>query len=258
MMNIKYFLFLTLVAFSYQLSHCLQSHKICNPYGSSNVPQCTIGFATQCYECQIGYSLSIDRTNCLNIANCAYFDEDGECDRCDNYYNFDDEGNCVNDHCMLYNDDEDGGKTCYQCYLGFYVKNGNCERIPFKYCIYGDENSCTQCVTGANLENGECKVPSTFIDGCYEYNDDRTCKTCWDGYKLENGSCTLQNCEGKSTLDQCLLCEDGYYLSPPSYQCYSYDGREKTTSDNSNDNGNKAATIDIKFTIPLLMLLLLI
>ena len=108
------------------------------------------------------------------------------------------------------------------------------------------------------MENGECKVPSTFIDGCYEYNDDRTCKTCMDGYKLENGSCTLQNCEGKSTFDHCILCEDGYYLSAPSYQCYSYDGREKTTSDNNNDNGNKAATIDIKFTIPLLMLLLLI
>ncbi len=109
------------------------------------------------------------------------------------------------------------------------------------------------------MENGECKVPSTFIDGCYEYNDDRTCKTCMSGYKLENGSCTLQNCEGKSTLDQCLLCEDGYYLSPPSYQCYSYDGREKTSSDkNNNDNGNKAASIDINFVIPLLMLLLLI
>ena len=111
MMNIKYFLFLTLVAFSYQLSHCLQSHKVCNPFGSSNVPQCTIGFATQCYECQIGYSVSNTKSSCLNIANCAHFDEDGDCDTCDNYYNFDDKGNCVNDHCMLYNDDEDGGKA---------------------------------------------------------------------------------------------------------------------------------------------------
>ena len=108
------------------------------------------------------------------------------------------------------------------------------------------------------MENGECKVPSTFIDGCYEYNGDRTCKTCMGGYKLENGSCSLQDCEGKSTLDQCSLCEDGYYLSTTSYQCYSYDGREKTSSDNNNDNGNKAATIDIHFVIPLLMLLLLI
>ena len=254
MMSIKYLLFLTLVTFSYQLSHCLQSHKICNPFNSPTVPKCTIGYATQCFECQIGYSLSNTRTSCLNIANCAYFDEDGECDRCENYYNFDDEGKCVNDHCMLYNYDEDGGKTCYQCYTGFYLKNGNCERIPFSYCVYGNENSCTQCVSWATKENGECKVPSTFIDGCYEYNDDRTCKRCMDNYNLENGSCTLQNCEGKSTLDRCSLCEDGYYLSTTSYQCYSYDGREKT----SNDNGNKAATIGIKIIIPFLMMLLII
>lgn len=233
---------------------------MCNPFGSSNVPQCTIGFATQCYECQIGYSVSNTKSSCLNIANCAHFDEDGDCDTCDFYSTFDEEGNCVNDHCMLYNDEEDGGKTCYQCYSGFYLKNGNCERIPFKHCTQGDENSCTKCVTGTNLENGECKVPSTFIDGCYEYNEDRTCKRCYDGYNLENGSCTLQDCEGKSTLDQCSLCEDGYYLSSTSYQCYSYDGREKTSNDNNNnnDNGNKAATIDINFVIPLLMLLLLI
>ena len=105
MMSIKYYLLVTLVAFSYQLSHCLQSYKMCNPFQNLNIPHCTIVTGDICRECEIGFSVSNDGKSCVNIPNCLSVNEEGECDQCERYYIFDDEGNCVHDYCQLYNED---------------------------------------------------------------------------------------------------------------------------------------------------------
>ena len=232
---------------------------MCNPFQNLNIPHCTIVTGDICRECEIGFSVSNDGKSCVNIPNCLSVNEEGECDQCERYYIFDDEGNCVHDYCQLYNEDYKE-KVCYYCFMGFYNDNGNCTKIPIPYCLSGDEKSCTSCVPGTNSVRGECIVAEKFIDGCVTYNDDRTCSKCNDNYKLENGACTLEDCQGHQIIEQCSLCEDGYYYSPISFQCYSYDGRTASSDGNKGGDGEsgKAVTIDIKITLPLLLLLLII
>ena len=251
-MNIKYFLLLILLSYSYQSYQCLQSYKTCNFYNSPQIANCIIGMPNQCLECQENYSLSNDHSRCINVPNCAHFDEEGNCEGCQNYYNFNDEEKCVKDYCMLYNPDNEE-KTCLQCYIGFYKKDNECVRIPIPYCQYGDDKTCTSCATGATLEDGRCKIPETFVEGCYKYNEDRTCQTCESGYNLENGICTFQNqCQGYPTIDVCTLCKDGYYSSIYTHQCIGYDGSTEKSKT------NKAIIIKFKFTFSFLFLLSLI
>ena len=254
MLDIKLFLLLTLISFSYEDSHCLQYKKICNPYSNPKISHCTLGQLNICMQCEDDYSLSNERDKCLNIPNCEYFDEDEKCQQCNRYYNLDKDGNCVKDYCKVINQDFEE-KTCLYCFDGFYNDKGQCKRIPIPYCLEGDENTCNYCAQGATLKDGKCEVPSIFLEGCYEYNEDRTCKRCEQLYDLNNGKCTFQNnCGGMPTLDFCTMCEDGYYLAPPLYQCVSYDGTKDSLS---NNNDNKARIIEIKYIFVFLLLMLL-
>ena len=119
MNSIKCILLLTLVSLSYQAFHCLDSFKTCNIYGSTTVSHCLLGAAYMCMQCEENYSLSNERTECLNVANCNYFDDEGSCPQCSYYYNFDSDGNCVRDNCLTY----DSNKNCIQCYPRFYLNS---------------------------------------------------------------------------------------------------------------------------------------
>lgn len=255
-MSIKYFLLLTLVSFSYQAYHCLDSFKACNIYNNPKVEHCALGAANLCLECEDNYSASNDRSRCINIPNCASFDDEGKCLQCQNYYNFDEKGNCVTDYCLTYNPNNEERK-CLQCYPGFYMKDNNCVKIPIPYCLSGDDKTCTECTEGTKLVDGACEVPTTFVEGCEKYNNDRSCIECTDDYTLSNNVCTFQGqCQGYPTIDSCSLCEDGYYPSLYTHQCIGYDGsKEKAGSGTSSDN---AFTINIRYAFPLLLLLIII
>ena len=70
------------------------------------------------------YGVHEDNTKCLDCY--------------DNYYQPNENGECVIDLCSSY---EDG--TCRGCFEYFYLdENGNCTLIPFPYCGYGNKTHC--------------------------------------------------------------------------------------------------------------------
>ena len=249
MLNIKYILLLILVSFSYQAFKCLDPFKICNPYSNPSISHCKFGTYNQCLSCEENYSPNNDRTKCINVPNCRYFDDQEKCLQCDYYYNFDSNGNCVKDYCLTYSN-----KICIQCYPGFYLKNQQCERISIPYCLSLSEETCDDCAPGTELVGNECKVQS-FIEGCETYNDDRTaCLSCGDNYNLANGKCTFTNqCSGFPVGEMCLACEDGYYLYSTYYQCVGYDGTKESSNANGN-SGNKADRIYLNLALIYLLL----
>ena len=282
-MNTKYILLITLVCFCYPLKHCLQGVKICNSYKIS-IPHCKEVLGNQCFVCEENYSVSNDRHECINIPNCRYFSEDGKCSNCNFYYNFDTNGNCVVDSCLLY----DENRKCYQCYNGYILNNDRqCEKISVKYCAELDENNnnkCKDCYSSFKIENGNCVLENNnFIEGCEEKNTDGTCNKCNLYYDLNNGKCTFNNKCGESDIyEMCYLCEDGYYLDDLSKHCLSMDGTKdtddtddtddtndtdsdnksdsndtNTVSDDSTSNGNIVKGININFALIYLLLALI-
>lgn len=101
-------------------------------------------------------------------------------------------------YCLVCNEEEDQIDQCKQCKDGYYLPYDTKQK---SYC-YSCPNSCKSC------------------EGSY-YNP--TCTECREGYTLSGGKC-LKECikgggnkcksckteEGK--IDQCLECNDGYYL----------------------------------------------
>ena len=168
MLNIKYILLLIWVSFCYQAFKCLNTFKACNPYSNPSIPHCKLGYSTQCISCEENYSPSNDRTKCIYLPHCSYFDSQEKRSQCDFYYNFDSNGNCVKDYCIAYSD-----KICIQCYEGFYLKNQKCERISISYCLSLSGETCSNCAPGTELVGNECKIKSV-IEGYNIYNSDRT------------------------------------------------------------------------------------
>ena len=244
MLNIKYNLLLILVSFSYQAFKCLDTIKVCNPYSNPSIPHCTLGASNQCLSCEENYSPSNDRTKCINVPHCSYFDSQEKCSQCNFYYNFDSNGNCVKDYCITYHN-----KTCIQCYQGFYLKNQKCERISIPYCLSLSGETCSNCAPGTELVGNECKIKSV-IEGCNIYNSDRTaCLDCEDNYNLENGKCTFTNqCNGYPVLERCRACEDGYYVYSITYECIGYDGTKESSNANGNSD-NKAGRINLNLAL---------
>lgn len=239
MKNITFTLLLILVPLTYQLYHCVNSYKTCAP-NSPKVANCLYGYDDECLVCEENYSLSNDRTSCINVPNCAAFDSQKKCTQCNYYYNFDKDKNCVVDPCQNYASD---GKCSY-CYPGYYINNnGACQRISIPYCLsvsYSDEKVCTSCTYGTKLDtNGKCVVYSK-IEGCEDYNQDGTCKECMDGlYKSSGNGCAFQNaCGVFPAVEVCELCEDGYYVDNYSDQCIGYDGSHEKLSKNIGNNIN--------------------
>ena len=268
-MNTKYILLLTVICFCYPLKHCLQSMKVCNMY-TTTVSHCSFGMGNQCLECEENYSVSNDRSKCVNVPNCRYFSEDGKCSQCDFYYNFDTNGNCVLDSCLFY----DANRRCIQCHLGYYLNSSSqCEKISIKYCEelnVNNNNKCDSCFVGFVVENGNCTFEdNNYIEGCEEKNTDGTCKTCKQNYNLNNGKCTFNNnCGESNQYEMCFACEEGYYLSDRSYHCVSMNGTKdtedtdnendsNTVSDDSTSNGNIVKGININFVLFYLFLALI-
>lgn len=242
MLNIKYFLFLILVSFSYQDFHCLQTKKTCYRLDQSTVSNCLIGVSNQCFLCEENYSKSNDRSKCINVPNCEHFDneEEGKCIQCASYYNFDSDGNCVKDYCLTY----DSNKNCMQCYSRFQLNSErHCEKINIDYCLRAEGNICIDCAAGTKVVDGKCIIEN-FIEGCETYNNDQTaCTKCGEYYELKDGICAFnKQCQESGYSELCTACDDDAYVYSVAYQCIRYDGiRENTNSDNgtNNDDNNR-------------------
>ena len=263
MLNIKYILLLTLVCFCYPLKHCLASIKECGMYKTTpTIPNCLLEYRLSgtCKVCKNNYTLT-SKYDCINYPNC-YFYLDNQCGKCNDYYNFDSDKNCVINFCKEY-DNQDKTK-CSKCYSGYYLNENLCQKINIKNCAEIDENNqCSSCFSGYKLnDKKECEVEK-FIEGCKEINTDGTCKECEDDYKLENGECTFE-CE-KTVYEKCLACEDGYYISS-TFHCRSISGIIEDDSEDivtdaviisdDSSSGNIIKGININFVLIYLLLAL--
>ena len=111
-------------------------------------------------------------------------------------------------YCLACNEEADKIDQCKQCKNGYYIPND----VEQKSYCYSCPNSCKSC------------------EGSY---NNPTCTECREGYKLSGGKC-LKDCkigsgfyckscnteEGK--IDQCLECNEGYYLQTNDNYDYYY------------------------------------
>ena len=59
--------------------------------------------------------------------------------------------------------------------------------------------------------------------------------SCSGNYDLNDGKCTWKNsCPESQIMEQCTLCEDGYYLYLNAHICISYDGIKDETNPTPN------------------------
>ena len=106
----------------------LNNNKECQKI---EIPYCIqLGSDGKCKECV--YQNKINEKGTCNIPatlmkGCEIYDKDGKCYQCSNYYNKDDNGNCVFKGC---GDDETKKEDCSQCEVGYDLnENDECVAI---------------------------------------------------------------------------------------------------------------------------------
>lgn len=233
MQILKYIFFFSLISFSFQLDHCIQTAKICKsqippkPTPSGQIANC-ISISTYdsalCEECELGYVLSYEGDKCISFPFCNIIKK--------------------------------GNKECASCYKGYYLKNNVCTKIPINNCRRSDDGKiCTYCenYSKKNSDGTKCDL-ANVIEGCDYYNDVGYCISCLDEYE-QSGSgsdftCTFKSCDaGDQAFEYCDICEHGYYTD------YFGDGGCKPyETDNSNNSGRN----EIRCGFILLLLTLLI
>ncbi|ELP90228.1 cysteine surface protein, putative, partial [Entamoeba invadens IP1] len=151
-------------------------------------------------ECGNGlYNKSSQQCHILNdcdVSNCKYCPNDRSvCEVCQSTYELID-GNCIkNENCLF-----STSNWCKKCLNGFYMKNGNCEKVTDCNVIKID-GTCQICENNnkkmLNL-NGECiESDKTKV----ETTSDTNINTCKNGYFLNINIC--EKCVNSS------LCENG-------------------------------------------------
>ena len=176
--------------------------------------------SSDCITCSIGTFSLEGSSNCSKCSDGTYNPNNGQskCLECDR-------------HCLSQNCDVFTGE-CYKCISGYYLNPENsmecisCSRNKYcfdclptnKFCVkceapYGpDENgNCIQCTSKQFWENGKCFDIS--INGCINQIKSNECILCENNYYLLNGSCILKDqlndekCE-KYSINQCESCEN--------------------------------------------------
>ena len=254
------------------------SLKICKPIISSDLKNCEKinNINGLCEKCKEGYFLNEGDKKCSKIENCYesifgtckkckkyyYLDKKEDkckeqneifenclesingisCDKCEEDYFFDEEGNCLfTNFCSKkgkknscekciegYHLSQYGGSclstincqsgigsidVCNICKEKYYLdyKDGKCksnqENNDFKYCEYAD-GFCTQCLAGYYIgKDNKC----SFTQNC-AYSENLTCLECIDNYYLgfDNYCTNVENCI-YSDHYECVECKDNYY-----------------------------------------------
>ena len=172
-----------------------------------------------CEECKEGYYLSSEN-KCTNVEGCkeSIF---GSCISCNNSYYY----NKKEEKCIQKEGNNDfyfckqtiNGINCDICEDDYYHdSNGLC--VPTQYCLESENLRCKECISGYYLSNNYYCSKS---DNCL-YVDifSFICTICKKGYYLDTKDFTcksnLENNEYKYCLkvsdNECLQCENGYYL----------------------------------------------
>lgn len=194
---------------------CADNCNKCNYNGAGQCDSqgCAIGYtqffaSTTCVKCFFGCTSCSDLNPNICVSCGAYkYLSAGICQPCPT--------NCIT--CTTF-------FTCTNCIAGYAVySDGSCKPPPGPPCVQYDTSfNCIQCDTGATLSGGVC----SYTLAC---NVDATCVTCPYNYYISKTSNTagyclpcrnLLNCKACNVNNnqQCLACNDGYYLNS-NYAC---------------------------------------
>ena len=184
------------------------------PCSSSGCALCTTGLAglNICEQCKEGYTNS-DRNCVCSISNCEQCAEDG-CKKCNSGYYY----NETSKQCL-----KDNTENKIECY------DPQCDG-----CISEEQGACENCKDGYYPKKGEC-LPSSSYQSCsgltcktpigfsFPYFvlrcQDNPCMVCVGGSLMILSECDnsdicseLVGCLNCLTKDECLICQQGYYL----------------------------------------------
>ena len=231
------------------------------PCSFSSCALCTTGFAALhvCEQCKDGYYTYLNDCYCT-VNNCEQCAEDG-CKKCITGYYYNETSkecikneekiNCYDPNCDECFSDEQG--ACESCNEGYYLKKGECINMTLpddqnncpgnyylsgKYCIekcsgaicndkryYGffqvvylcPGNDCLIC------ESNELKIFSgcdnseacSLLEGCLNCIDSEECLICQQGYYLVGGICKKcsEGCSICTSATNCEYCMSGYDLT---------------------------------------------
>ena len=155
----------------------------------------------ECTSCVDGYFLGKDDHNCSKIEGCLSSLDEDTCLQCDNYYCYDNLGNCTDNYYVI---DED--KNYYfRCNVLNETRTGCAE------CDFGLNETrngvCFDQVHCEELENGECKrCQKENLSGYPTYclNKEFGCVNSFDKNCIR--------CDDIFDLDTCTQCEEGYKI----------------------------------------------
>ena len=230
------------------------------PCYDSSCALCTTGLAglNICEQCKEGYFLSNNECNC-NINNCEQCAIDG-CIKCKTGYYYNETSkecikqkdeekiNCFDPNCDGCFSEEKG--ACDYCKTGYYLKKGECLQLlnynngcpsgyiqSGEYChqmcsgincgFYGisqgniiflcPENDCLICVNFNIMIFSECDNSEVCsgLDGCLNCLTSDECLICNQGYYLIGGLCKKcsEGCSICSSANNCQVCMSGYELT---------------------------------------------
>jgi len=204
-----------------------------------------------CAECEDGFTLTDDGTECLEddcmtgktaIEHCTFcdpYEDPMKCFRCEHGYSPNGAGTeCVENDCSSLENCtvcdlvrpagwEDGDPlvlTCVECSEGSLVDKRNSSDT--KGACVPSESCKGMAKPGVDKDTGACVDKGcAAVEYCTECDteDETACAGCEKGYSVESGDCkekdcqTLENCELCDTREgstelECLQCKEGYLI----------------------------------------------
>ena len=248
MLNLKIFLVLLLISFSFQDKNCLSKWRMCidknfsfkSEEGSiQNCFEYDDENSEECEECMNGYALSSNRKSCISFPNCEELGEGNQkCIDCRKYFRLNSDGQCVPTSCIYYENEGKENEICNECYNGYYLNDkSECIKIPIENCKKYDKatKKCTKCL-GNIVPNEDGNCIQDFIEGCTEYSANGKCAKCDPNeYTLKtDGTCEFNNCgSNEKVFEYCEICQFGYEIDIDGI-CIGADGSKDTSSSENN------------------------
>ena len=229
------------------------------PCSFSECALCTTGLAGLhiCEQCKNGYYSYQNDCYC-QVNNCEQCDEDG-CKKCISGYFYNETSKecikqsdeekiqCYDPYCEGCFSEEKG--ACEYCKEGLYLKKGECLNLtipengncPPNYYLNGNycyekcsgvncnrwimmtpyylcpDNECLVCVSNELFIISECNnvKECSSIQGCLNCITSDECLVCQQGYYLLGGICKKcgEGCSKCSSINNCFVCLSGYELT---------------------------------------------
>jgi hypothetical protein len=242
------FLLIILIIFSFDNVNSANNCDTPIEAGSNLCQKCATGYALNkdrtCSQCGKD-EVSQDNYCFTKIEHCKtykLYQEGQKCEECENkYYEIEDNRACRLDidNCAEYENNE----KCRRCEAGYLLNNAKTKCIG--NCAELDSNdNCKKCTDGYAIiteENSQAVEPYCILimEGCKEIetNQPSNCKNCMDGYlKKEDNSCKFDGCR-EYTTDDTPICSSCYSNHTKiDDNCYYIEGCDEIVKEDSGTN----------------------